>query len=130
MVREQDFKRGRDALPAPAQHVRHKVDGAETGLHERDGRVYKEGRIWMDWGARDRCRRSTSRVSCRRTSFVYSTARKWAQHTRSHIPGLTSKIPIIADEINNAHNLHRGLHEQGSVADVAQQAENGRVGNE
>lgn len=52
LVREQDFKLGRDALPAPAQHVHHKVEGAETGLREEDGHVYKDGRIWLDWYAK------------------------------------------------------------------------------
>ncbi|NGY06006.1 hypothetical protein [Solimonas terrae] len=49
LVREQDFALGRDALPEPALHVHRKIDGAETGLREQDGHVYKDGRIWLDW---------------------------------------------------------------------------------
>lgn len=51
LVRTQDFKLGRDALPAPARHVHRKLEGAETGLREQDGHVYKDGRIWLDWSA-------------------------------------------------------------------------------
>ncbi|NKF22800.1 hypothetical protein [Solimonas marina] len=50
LVREQDFKRGRDALPAPAAHVLHQVEGDATGLSEAEGTVYRDGRLWLDWG--------------------------------------------------------------------------------
>lgn len=51
LVREQRFELGRDALPEPAAHVYRKVEGAETGLREEDGRVYRDGRLWLDWTA-------------------------------------------------------------------------------
>lgn len=51
VVREQSFTLGRDALPAPAAHVHRRVDGAETGLREVDGRVYRDGRLWLDGAA-------------------------------------------------------------------------------
>lgn len=57
LVREQAFASGRDAMIAPAQHVHRKVDGAETGLRVEDGRVFKDGRLWLAWpraaGARE-----------------------------------------------------------------------------
>lgn len=65
LVREQDFKLGRDALPTPAQHVHRKVEGAETGLRERDGRVYRDGRIWLDWNAAAVAVAADEVVSCK-----------------------------------------------------------------
>ncbi|MFT4047997.1 MAG: alkaline phosphatase family protein, partial [Solimonas sp.] len=44
LVREQSFARGRNPLPAPAANVQRRVDGAETGLREADGRVWQDGR--------------------------------------------------------------------------------------
>ncbi|MGH8445614.1 MAG: hypothetical protein ACREVL_10115 [Solimonas sp.] len=49
LVGTQDFVHGRDALAEPAAHVHRKIAGAETGLREEDGRVYRDGRLWLDW---------------------------------------------------------------------------------
>ena len=51
LVREQSFALGRDPLPRPAANVQRQIDGAETGLHEADGNVYRDGRLWLDWTA-------------------------------------------------------------------------------
>jgi hypothetical protein len=51
LVATQDFAHGRDALLAPAANVLRRVDGAETGLREADGRVWQDGRLWLDWGS-------------------------------------------------------------------------------
>lgn len=51
LVRSQDFAHGRDTLLEPAAQVHRQIDGARTGLREDDGRVYRDGRLWLDWAA-------------------------------------------------------------------------------
>ena len=48
LVHTQDYIHGRDALPAPPLNVLRHVDAQTTGL-DKAGRVYKDGRLWLDW---------------------------------------------------------------------------------
>ena len=50
IVREQSFIHGRDALLAPAENVHAQLDNTDTALKASD-RVYREGRLWLDWDA-------------------------------------------------------------------------------
>ncbi len=50
VVREQSFTRGRDAVLAPATRVHRRIDEASTGLGPT-GRVYRDGRLHLDWRA-------------------------------------------------------------------------------
>lgn len=48
LVRSQSFALGRDTLLAPAEKVLDRVSNGDTGLRQ-EGRVYSDGRIWLDW---------------------------------------------------------------------------------
>lgn len=48
LVREQSFDLGRDALPAPPANVHRQIENGSTDLG-RTGRVYRDGRLWLDW---------------------------------------------------------------------------------
>lgn len=47
LVREQSYALGRDALPAPPLNVHKQIEDRETAL-KASGRVYKDGRIWLE----------------------------------------------------------------------------------
>jgi len=50
LVPEQSYTHGREAPLAPAQNVYDRIDVDTTGL-EPSGRVWRDGRIWLDWNA-------------------------------------------------------------------------------
>lgn len=50
IVREQSFVHGRDAVLAPAQNVHRQLENTDTALKASE-RVYKDGRLWLDWDA-------------------------------------------------------------------------------
>ncbi|TKD03304.1 hypothetical protein [Polyangium fumosum] len=50
LVRGQRFDLGRDALPTPAVNVHATITNGSTGL-EAANRVYRDGRLRLDWGA-------------------------------------------------------------------------------
>ncbi|MDC0745773.1 hypothetical protein [Polyangium mundeleinium] len=50
LVRGQRFDLGRDALPTPAANVHATITNGSTGLEEAN-RVYRDGRLRLDWGA-------------------------------------------------------------------------------
>lgn len=52
IVREQSYDRGRDALPRPAVNVHRQITDDDTGLKSA-GRIYKDGRLWLDWDSAD-----------------------------------------------------------------------------
>jgi len=49
IVREQSFILGRDAFLSPALNVHAKIENGQTDLG-KTGKVYSDGRLWMDWG--------------------------------------------------------------------------------
>ena len=49
IVREQSFEQGRDAFVSPPEKVHRRIEEPETGLVDA-GRVYDDGRLWLDWG--------------------------------------------------------------------------------
>ncbi|WP_020651195.1 hypothetical protein [Solimonas variicoloris] len=49
LVGEQRFAAGRDAPLQPPAQVHRRLDNDETGLAARD-LVYRDGRLWLDWG--------------------------------------------------------------------------------
>lgn len=48
IVFEQSFHRGRDAVLAPAANVHAKIENGQTDLGKA-GRVFTDGRLWLDW---------------------------------------------------------------------------------
>lgn len=48
LVREQDFAHGRDAVAQPATNVHKQIRNGSTGL-KKNGAVYKDGRLWLEW---------------------------------------------------------------------------------
>jgi hypothetical protein len=48
LVREQAFAQGRDTLLAPPRNVHDKIENGSTDLG-KSGRVYFDGRLWLDW---------------------------------------------------------------------------------
>lgn len=50
IVREQSYNQGRDAMPRPAVNVHRQITDDDTGL-KATGRIYKDGRLWLDWDA-------------------------------------------------------------------------------
>lgn len=50
LVAAQDYAHGRDALPAPPANLHHEIANGDTGL-KAAGRVYRDGRLWLDWDA-------------------------------------------------------------------------------
>jgi len=48
LVRQQRFDRGRDAVLKPATHVHRTIENESTGL-EAAGRVYRDGRLRLNW---------------------------------------------------------------------------------
>lgn len=50
IVREQSYVHGRDAVLAPAQNVHRRLENTDTALKASD-RVYRDGRLWLDWDA-------------------------------------------------------------------------------
>lgn len=48
VVREQSFDKGRDALTAPPDRVHREIENGSTELG-RAGKVYRDGRLWLDW---------------------------------------------------------------------------------
>jgi len=50
IVAEQSYALGRDAVVAPVRNVHREVDRGATAL-KASGRVYRDGRLWLDWGA-------------------------------------------------------------------------------
>jgi hypothetical protein len=49
VVREQSFVLGRDAFPRPVENVHREIENGATEL-DRTGRIYRDGRLWLDWG--------------------------------------------------------------------------------
>ncbi len=52
LVREQTFAAGRDAMPVPPANVHREIENGSTELGKA-GRVYRDGRLWLDWRAGD-----------------------------------------------------------------------------
>lgn len=48
IVREQGYAHGREAVLRPVANVHRQIGEPETGLAATD-RVYKDGRLWLDW---------------------------------------------------------------------------------
>jgi len=48
LVKEQSFALGRDTLIAPPTNVHTEIENGSTDLSET-GRVYRDGRLWLDW---------------------------------------------------------------------------------
>jgi hypothetical protein len=48
VVREQSFDKGRDAFPRPITNVHRTIENGSTDL-ARTGRVFHDGRLWLDW---------------------------------------------------------------------------------
>ncbi len=48
LVSEQRFEKGRDAVAAPTEKVHKNIVNGSTDLG-RSGRVFNDGRIWLDW---------------------------------------------------------------------------------
>jgi len=48
IVREQSYALGRDAVLAPTSNVHQQLGDEDTEL-KASGRVYRDGRIWLDW---------------------------------------------------------------------------------
>jgi hypothetical protein len=53
IVREQSFERGRDALLLPAVNVHKKIENGDTDL-AKSGKIFRDGRLWLDWPATGR----------------------------------------------------------------------------
>ncbi|MGH8505151.1 MAG: hypothetical protein ACRETM_04210 [Stenotrophobium sp.] len=51
IVREQSYDKGRDAMPQPVANVHREITDDDTGL-KAAGRIYKDGRLWLDWDAK------------------------------------------------------------------------------
>ena len=60
IVREQSYIHGRDAVLTPAQNVHRQLENTDTALKASD-RVYKDGRLWLDWDAKVNARASTAK---------------------------------------------------------------------
>jgi len=52
IVAEQSFALGRDAVTAPLRNVHQRLTDGATAL-KASGRVYRDGRLWLDWGDGD-----------------------------------------------------------------------------
>lgn len=48
LVREQDYRHGRDIFLQPPENVHRRIDNGDTGLGAT-GQVYSDARIWLDW---------------------------------------------------------------------------------
>lgn len=51
LVKTQSFAKGRDVVLAPATNVLDRVRNGDTQL-KQSGRVYSDGRLWLDWNAK------------------------------------------------------------------------------
>ncbi len=49
-VRDQSFERGRDAVIGGVEDIHAVVEHGETDLG-RAGKMFKDGRLWLDWAA-------------------------------------------------------------------------------
>jgi hypothetical protein len=53
VVAEQTFALGRDAVLAPVQNVHRQLRDTATVL-DASGHIYRDGRLWLDWGAAEK----------------------------------------------------------------------------